>query len=198
MSDPTVAVGSPPEARCAECNALLAEDQDRETTEGGVFCRRCYDNLSLQLRQVIREQGSNVNYPVAALGGLAGGAVGVAVWWGFTVLTKIAFGLVAVVIGFTVGHGVVLLSGRKRSPGLQALSVAIAACAFIFATYLVDRTFIQNARAAVGQPVTLPLLPEPGLFFAVVHAGFGVMDLVFLAIVVWQAWKIPQPLQLKG
>jgi len=32
----------------------------------------------------------------------------------------------------------------------------------------------------------------------VLRAGFGVMDFVFLAIVVYEAWKIPRPIRLPG
>jgi hypothetical protein len=195
MSDASTAAGSS-EARCAECNTLLGTGQDRETTTGGTFCRPCFNNLSAQLQQVVESQGRDVNYSLAVVGGLLGAAVGVLVWWGFTVLTGIAFGLVAIVIGFTVGHGVVRLSGGKRSAGLQGVSVAIAALAFFYASYLVNRTFIHRAMAERGEPVTLTLLPDPQLFFNVVQAGFNVMDLVFLGIVVYEAWKIPKPIRL--
>ena len=115
MSDPAGTLEGTSEARCAECSTLLSEGQDRETTGGGVFCRPCYNNLTVQLHQVLEAQGTGINYSMAVVGGLAGGAVGVLAWWGFTVLTRIAFGLVAVVIGFTVGWGVVRLAGNKRT-----------------------------------------------------------------------------------
>ncbi len=89
----------PDEVRCAECGTLLGEGQDRETTEGGVFCRPCFNNLTEHLQQAINAQETDINYSMAVVGGLAGGAVGVLTWWGFTVLTHVAFGLV----------------GRKRS-----------------------------------------------------------------------------------
>jgi hypothetical protein len=122
----------------------------------------------------------------------------VLIWWGFTVVSGIAFGLVAIVIGYAVGKGVVLLSGPKRHVGLQALSAAVSVAAFAYASYLVSRTFIQQAMAAEGQDVVLPLLPDPALFVQVVSTGFGAMDLVFLAIVVWQAWTMPGPVRLTG
>ena len=183
-------------SRCAECGTLLSEGQDQETTEGGVFCRPCYNNLSIQLHQVLEAQGTGINYTMAVVGGLAGGAVGGLAWWAFTVLTRIAFGLVAVVIGFTVGWGVVRFAGNKRSVGLQGISAGLAAASFFYASYLVNRTFLLRAMAERGEPVALPLFPPPNLFFEVVKLGFGLMDVVFLAIVVYQAWKIPRPLKL--
>jgi hypothetical protein len=184
------------EVRCAECGTLLREGQDREVTDGGTFCRYCFDALTAQLQQVVAAQGEDVNYTAAALGGVAGAAIGALAWWGFTVLTNIAFGLVAVVIGVAVGKGVVMASGNKRHRNLQVLSVLVSVAGFFYATYLVNRTFILRAYAEKGETVTLPFLPEPGLFFGVVAAGFRLMDLVFLAIVVYEAWRIPAPFKL--
>lgn len=182
--------------RCAECGTVLQEGQDREVTEGGVFCRPCFEGLTAQLRQVLDAQGQDVDYGKAVAGGLAGAALGVLAWWGFTVLTHIAFGLVAVVIGVAVGKGVVMGSGNRRHRNLQVLSAAISAAGFVYASYLVNRSFIHKAYAERGEPITLPLLPPPELFFRVVAAGFGVMDLVFLAIVLYEAWKIPAPVEI--
>lgn len=197
MDHGATTVGGEPEIRCAECRTVLGTGQDRETTEDGVFCRTCFHNLTAQLEQVIAAQGSDINYPMAVVGGLVGGTVGVVAWWGFTVLTEIAFGLVAVVIGFTVGKGVTILSGHKRAQGLQILSVAISVLGFVYASYLVNRTFFLRAAAQEGAESVLPWLPTPALLFEVVKLGFGVMDLVFLAIVVYQAWKIPAPIGVR-
>ena len=181
---------------CAECGTTLAEGQEREVTGNGTFCRACFERLREQLRQAVEAQQRDVPWMRAVLGGLAGAALGVLAWWGFTIVTEIAFGLIAVGIGIAVGKGIVLASGQKRSQALQVLSVAISVAAFTYASYLVNRTFLQRAFAAQGTPGTLPFLPGPQLFFNVVKVGFGVMDVVFLAIVVYEAWKIPAPARL--
>lgn len=182
--------------RCAECNTLISPGQDHETTGDGAFCRPCFDKLTSQLEQVLADQGRDINYAGALAGALAGAAIGILAWWGFTVLTKIAFGLVAVVIGVAVGKGVVMLSGGKRHRNLQILATLVSTGAFFYASYLVNRTFILKALAEEGRELVLPFLPDPLLFFEVVKLGFGAMDLVFLAIVVYEAWKIPAPLKL--
>jgi hypothetical protein len=184
------------EERCAECCKLLTAEEDREKTEGGVFCRCCFDKLKTQIKQALEEQNKNINYPMAFAGGLAGGILGVLVWWGFTVLTGIAFGLVAVVIAYTVAKGALLLSGGKRSQELQIMSVCIAIGSFFYASYLVNRTFMQNYMAEQGDQVILPLLPNLELFLQVLKPGFGIMDIVFLAIVVWQTWQLSAPIKL--
>lgn len=186
----------PEEEHCAQCGTVLAEGEDREVTEGGVFCRTCYGALREQVRMAIQAQGADIPYPNAVIGAVLGGALGAVVWWGFTVVTQIAFGLVAVVIGFAVGKGILLMTGNKRAQSLQILSVVVSGLSFFYASYLVNRTFILRAFAEDGEEIILPLLPSPELLVKAVGINFGVMDLVFLAIVLYQAWKIPAPLQL--
>jgi hypothetical protein len=144
----------------------------------------------------IQAQGEDIPYPMAVLGAMLGGALGVVAWWGFTVVTQIAFGLVAVVIGFAVGKGILLFTGQKRARGLQILSVVVAGISFFYASYLVNRTFILRAFAEEGEELVLPVLPSPELLINVVRVNFSFMDLVFLAIVLYYAWKLPAPLQL--
>ena len=186
------------EDRCAECGTLLTEGQDRQETDEAVFCRPCFEKLGAQVEQAIQAQSQDINYPMATVGALLGAAVGILAWWGFTVLTEITFGLVAIVIGFAVGKGVTILSGDKRSQGLQILSVVVSGLAFFYASYLVNRTFLLQAFAEEGQELVmdLPLMPDPGLFYNVISLNFGMFDIVFLAIVVYQAWKLPAPLRL--
>jgi hypothetical protein len=109
----------------------------------------------------------------------------------------IAFGLFAVAIGFLVGQGTVRFSGGKRTAGLQALSVGVALLSYVGATYLVNMTFINQALAKQGETFRVGFPPASlGLLFRVVTVDFGMMDLVFLAIVVWEAWKIPRAIAL--
>ena len=125
------------------------------------------------------------------------GPAGAALWWGFTVLTNIAFGLVAVAIGFGVGWATVRFAGGKRSTGLQFLSAGVALASFFAATYLVNATFINRALAERNESWRVPMLPpSPAAFLEITALDFGVMDFVFLAIVLWQAWQMPAPVEL--
>jgi hypothetical protein len=197
MSDESMD-GAPPEVRCAECSTLLPEGTDIETTDGGTFCRYCFNALTTQVQRSVSAQGENINYLMAAVGGLIGGVLGSLLWWGFTVVTNIAFGLVAIAIGFAVGKGVVLLSGHKRSQQLQIMSAVISAIFFFYASYLVNRTFILRLYADDHLDLMIPVLPtDPALFMEIVQANFSLLDFVFLAIVVYQAWKMPAPFRLQ-
>jgi len=190
--------GEAPEARCAECGTAFREGAERIATDDGTFCRPCFDALRVQLERVVRAQSEDVPVPSALAGALAGGAVGAAVWWGFTVLTGVSFGLVAIVIGFAVGKGVLLGSGGKRSRGLQGISVAVAGVSFFYATYLVNRSFFHRALGEEGRELLLPLIPDPVLLVEVLRVGFNAFDLIFLAIVLWEAWRAPAPFRMKS
>ena len=61
----------------------------------------------------------------------------------------------------------------------------------------VTRTLLLRSFAEQGTSVSLPWLPDGALLFNVVKAGFGVMDVVFLGIVLWEAWRIPGPVRLR-
>jgi len=188
----------PTAATCARCDRALADD-DRVVAGDRQFCRSCYETLRLELQRTVEAMSTDVNYPMAVAGAILGGIAGILLWWGFTVLTKFAVGLVAVAIGFLVGHGAVRFSGGKRSAGLQALAIVVAVLAFAVATYLVTMTFVNDALTKQGDLRRVPFPPSSvEMFVRVVWLGFGVMDLVFLAIVVWEAWRIPRPLKLPG
>jgi hypothetical protein len=162
-----------------------------------LFCRSCYAVLRSELEQAVATMSADIHYVNASVGALLGGLAGVLLWWGFTVLTHIAFGLIAVAIGFLVGLGTLRFAGGKRSGGLQALSVAVALVSFFCATYLVNMTFINKALAERGDSFRVGFPPQSmDLLWRVTAADFGAMDLVFLAIVIYQAWKIPKPVRL--
>ena len=188
MADATPSTTTPSATRCGRCQAALNESE-RVTAGDRVFCRTCYDILKLQLRTGVAAMSQDINYPMAAVGALA--------WWGVTVLTKIGFGLVAVVIGVLVGHGTLRFAGGKRSVGLQILAVAVGALSFLGAVYLVNMTFINDALAQRGDALRVSF-PPTGLmmFYAVIAANFGIMKLVFLGIIVYEAWFIPRPIKL--
>ena len=181
---------------CAQCSKPLTVG-DRVASGDRLFCRSCYATLREELLGAVNEMSKNINWAGAVTGAVLGGLAGALVWWGFTVLTHIALGLVAIAIGFLVGHGTVRFSGGKRTAGLQALSIAVAIVSFALATYLVNMSLFNEAFAKQGESLRIGFPPgSADMFFRVVAADFGVMDFVFLAIVVYEAWKIPRPLDV--
>ena len=196
MADATPSTTTPSATRCGRCQAALNESE-RVTAGDRVFCRTCYDILKLQLRTGVAAMSQDINYPMAAVGALLGGIVGALAWWGVTVLTKIGFGLVAVVIGLLVGHGTLRFAGGKRSVGLQIMAVAVGTLSFLVAVYLVNMTFINELLAQRGDTLRVSFPPKGlAMFYNVIVANFGIMKLVFLAIIMYEAWFIPRPIKL--
>lgn len=186
----------PTASTCSRCEKALTED-DRVVASDRAFCRACYEVLAFEVRHAVASMSENVNYPMALLGAVLGGAAGALVWWGFTVLTKIGLGLIAVGIGFLVGHGTVRFSGGKRTRGLQILAVAVGTVSFLIAAYLVNMSFINEVLAERGVPWRVPFPPHSvTMFYRVLESNFGIMKLVFLAIVIYEAWIIPRPVKL--
>ena len=196
MADATPSTTTPSATRCGRCQAALNESE-RVTAGDRVFCRTCYDILKLQLRTGVAAMSQDINYPMAAVGALLGGIVGALAWWGVTVLTKIGLGLVAVVIGLLVGHGTLRFAGGKRSVGLQIMAVAVGTLSFLVAVYLVNMTFINELLAQRGDTLRVSFPPKGlAMFYNVIAANFGIMKLVFLAIIMYEAWFIPRPIKL--
>ena len=193
---PAAPASSPAPETCARCDRTLTGD-DRVLAGGKTFCRSCYETLHQQLHTVVEQMSTDVPYPAAAVGAVLGGIAGALLWWGFTVVSHISLGLVAVAIGYLVGHGAVRFAGGKRSQGLQVLAVVVSLASFIVAMYLVNMTFINQALAVAGRADRVPFPPtgQP-MLVEVLKMHFGVMDVVFLAITMWQAWKIPMPLRV--
>lgn len=183
------------EHTCRQCEQLLEPGADMEVTAEGAFCRDCFNQLAAEVEFLVRQQGQGINFTLAVIGGLAGAAVGALVWWGFTVFTKIQFGLVAIVIGITVAKGMLMATGGRRSRELQVLSAGIAAGTYFYADYLVKRTFILQQSPEYAR--TLTVFPDPAVFFNVARVTFDMFTLIFLAITVYQAWTLVRPFKIK-
>jgi hypothetical protein len=196
MADVNEATTMPAATRCGRCQSALSESE-RVPAGDRVFCRTCFDILKLQVRTGVAAMSQDINYPMAAVGAILGGTVGALAWWGVTAMTKISFGLVAVVIGLLVGHGALRFAGGKRSVGLQVLAVTVGALSFLVAVFLVNMTFINAAFSQRGEAfrVTFPP-PSLNALYHVIAANFGIMKLVFLGIIVYEAWFIPRPIKL--
>jgi hypothetical protein len=197
MTEPEGGAVAPPAVEtCAQCGRTLTAD-DRVAAGDRVFCRSCYASLRAQVEQAVTAMSTDINYLNAAVGAVLGGTVGALLWWGFTVVTHFSLGLVAIAIGVLTAMGAVKFAGGKRSTGLQGLSVVVALASYVVATYLVNMTFVNKALAEQGDSFRIAFPPQSlALAGRVLTARLGIMDAVFLAIVLWEAWKIPRPMAL--
>ena len=180
---------------CAQCGTAIPAGSGIDTGDR-TFCATCYDQLQAELREAALQTSSNIPYGKALTGAVLGGIAGTLLWWGFTVVTEIALGLIAIAIGWLVGQGAVRFSGGKKSREMQIMCVGVALVSILVATYLVNMSFINRALEQQGDPFRLGFPTNFNLVFRVIAEGFGVMDFVFIAITLWEAWKIPAPIDV--
>src|SRR5690349_8726369 len=133
-----------PVETCASCSKTLTPE-DRVASGDRVFCRSCYQGLRAELEAAVARMSEDIPWVNAAAGAVLGGLAGTLLWWGFTVVSHVALGLLAVAIGFLTGWCTVRFAGGKRAGGLQALAIVVATLCFFLATYLVNMTFINQA-----------------------------------------------------
>ena len=178
---------------------MMLVANDVVTVDDRAFCRTCSDIYRMQLRNRSAGRpgvGSEgvVNYPMATLGAVLGGTVGTLAWWGLTVLTRTGFGVLAIVIGLVVGYGTLLFAGRKRSVGLQALSLVTGVLSFLVAVYLVNMTLLNQLLAQRGDTARVAFPPASlETFYKVAAINFGIMKVAFLGVIAYLAWVIPRP-----
>lgn len=144
-----------------------------------------------------REQTEGANMLGALVYGLVAGALGAAIWFAIVVVTNYEVGLLAVLIGAAVGTGVMIGSGRKRNLNLQLLSVTITLAAMAGAEYFIVRHFlveylVEQGQASASQvPMFLPL--DMAWDFVTSAIQDDPLTLVFWAIAVWTAFRVPRP-----
>lgn len=180
---------------CSQCEATTSID-DGVTTENAFFCAACYENLKQAIADNLAQQSVAINYTGALLGGLVGGLVGSIAWWGFTVVSGWEVGLIAILIGVAVGKGIVIASGGKRAQTLQIMAVVITAVSYFLAKYWTTRTLVLREDASGVAAKFFPVIPSPAKLIEVTQLTFEAFTLLFLAIALWQAWKITAPVKL--
>jgi hypothetical protein len=124
---------------------------------------------------------------LGAIAGLAAAVAGAAAWAAFTYATDYELGLVAVALGALVGLAV-RTAGKGRDVRFAALGAVLAAfgCGLgILLSY--DASLAKMAR----QPLldVVQLLGVEGSVQLASDVG-GPMDLLFVAIAVWEGWKL--------
>lgn len=128
------------------------------------------------------------------IGGLLGGLVGAiaasALWYAVVVITSWQVGLVAIVVGWIVGRGVVFGAGGRGSIPLVAVSAVLTLAALTVSEYLIVYHFIAETLGSDG----LISMVQP-LDFMVGVAVESVMadplTLLFWGIALFQSVAIP-------
>jgi hypothetical protein len=128
------------------------------------------------------------------LGGLLGGLVAAVfatgLWYAVVAVSQYQLGIIAIVVGFLVGQGVVLGAGRHPSVALVGISVVLTLLALVISEYLIVAKFVGD-QLAPGQ--SLELMQPPTIVLDVVAASVQEqpLTLAFWAIALFQAFTIP-------
>jgi len=146
--------------------------------------------------------GTSVSTPPAQpasstdiLGGLVAGLVAailaIVVWYAVVTISQYQLGIVAIVVGFLIGQGVLLGASRRGSPVLIGISVALTLLALVISEYLIVVHFVNEELAAQG--AAIDLLQPPGLMAEVVVESVKAdpLTLAFWGIALFQAFTIP-------
>lgn len=127
------------------------------------------------------------NFALAVPAGLAAAVVGATLWAVFVYATGTELGLIAVAVGALVG-----LAIRKIGNGIDIqfaiLGAVCAAFGWALGMILCDLAFLakEAGRPFLDVASTLGIGDSISLMF---QAG-SPMDLLFLAIAVWEGWKL--------
>ena len=179
---------------CQRCQDQLPEGQEvqvrgnRWGDPNAIYCTVC----ALAVEQQYQTETKNPDPVLALLAGLAAAVVGILIWYGLVVITNYHLGFVAIAIGWLVGMVVVLGAGRKRGPGLQALSVAITLVALVISQWLIVRYFAVQALTEQGFTDIALFLPLGTMLDLVITSlSENLLTLVFWAIALWAAFATP-------
>jgi hypothetical protein len=185
---------------CRHCRDQIPEGQEVQVRgkvwgdPHATYCPVC----ALAVEQQFQAETKNPDPVFALLAGLAAAVVGILIWYGLVVITNYHLGFVAIAIGWLVGIAVALGAGRKRGPGLQALSVAITLVALVINQWLIVRYFSVQALTELGFK-EIPLLLPLGMMLDLVITSISEdpLALVFWAIALWAAFATPARRRLR-
>ena len=148
------------------------------------LCSECKENIN----KVFAEETKNPNLPKAILGGIVGGGLGGLLWFLFVVVTKLELGWIAIGVGWLVGMGVHLGSGRKRGLHLQLLSAFLTLATLFIANYFVLYKLVQDEVGIGLQQLPFSLVMQ--VFMKSIISPIG---LLIWAIGLYVAFRVPQP-----
>jgi hypothetical protein len=129
----------------------------------------------------------NANLGRAVVAGLAAAVVGAILWGVFVYVTNMELGLVAIAVGALVGISVQKAGGGSDSR-FGFVGAVCAGLGWAMGTVLCDLAFLAKQA---GQPF-LTVVGRVGLGGSIPLAmqAADAMDLLFLAIAVWEGYKL--------
>ncbi len=173
---------------CAGCNLVVSTDDaycfvDREGNDV-YYCEECKKSID----QSLALETKNPNIIGAILLGLLAAVVSGAIWCAIEYFTGYTIGYVAIAVGFLIGWGVILGSGKKRGFILQIISTVITLFTILAATYMTFTFSLHDYLKSEGINQFLWISPfDPDLISNIISP----MGLFIWAIGIASAFKVP-------
>lgn len=137
--------------------------------------------------EIVAALKAQQNLALAIPAGLAAALAGAALWGAVVYATDAEVGLIAVAVGALVGYAV-RWAGKGIDPVFGWLGAACAALGWALGTVMSDIAFLAHAKDADILDVLRALDAER--LAGLVQAVFSPMDLLFLAIAVYEGYKL--------
>ncbi|MEJ2760864.1 MAG: hypothetical protein P8126_04830 [Gammaproteobacteria bacterium] len=156
-----------------------------------------------EIMRAAKEQAFTTDIlPLAVIGGVLAAVIGGAVWGEIVIYTGYEVGFVAWAIGLLSGAAIVFFArGRKGTP-LQALAVVSSIAGIVIGKYVAFYHFLGIAIAKkYGEMAAakLSILSGDVVNYFVHHVSsmLGGYDLIWVALAVITAWRIPEGMGIK-
>ena len=184
--------GTPSGDRCLACKQPITARYYR--VNGNMACASCTDRLQREL-----PQDSHANYVRGLLCGVGAAIAGMMLYAGFTIVTGIYIGYVAVAVGWLIGKAIMLGSkgfGGKRYQ-IAAVLLTYAAISIAAVPIMVSAFIKENGMSplSAGLGVMLPRLLWYGLaspFLDLREPLQGIIGLIILLVGIHIAWRMTQ------
>ncbi len=157
------------------------------------FCPVCKEKLN----QEFEDATKNPNILRAVIAGSIAAIVGGVVWYFVTIFTGMEIGYISLGLGYLIGYGVYIGSGKKRGHMLQVISAMIAVIAIIiiekfildhFLTIYIQENLSEFPDFAVGDTASISFFaPE---FWTSMLSPVG---LLIYAIGIYLAYSFCKP-----
>jgi predicted secreted protein len=173
---------------CSRCNTQ--NDEDVNICPG---CGAGKSTVAVDTPDIkVQTEPEDLNLFRALIFGLVASVVSAVVWYGAVILTGYQLGILAIGVGWLVATAVVLGSGGKHGPALQALSIVLIIITMAVSEYLILRHFVNEQIIKEGGealPLWLPI--KLMVEFVWMSIKESPLILLFWGIAVYEGYKIP-------
>ena len=181
---------------CVQCQRLIHDDEPREVVDSGTLCMNCYAQLRRVVEDHVGQFTRDVNYPLGFAANLAGATAGAAIYAASVALSGIDFALVAIAIPWLGVMAMDKLIGVKRTRAIQLMTVGISTVMFFFSRVLTVWIYVNQNAEEFGIEA-FPLADLPFVAIPLLIETFDPLDLLWVGIIVYSAWRRTQPIQLR-